>query len=68
MRGVDTAVKTLLIKQEGKRYYGVCASGPATFNYLYSPELKEVVETEYFSYALSLMHINAAKTTLRSID
>ena len=68
VRGVDTPVKTLLIKQEGKRYYSPCTSGPAYFNYLYSPELKEVVEKDHFSYNRSMVHSDSSKTTLRSID
>ena len=68
VRGVDTPVKTFLVKQEGKRYYNPCTSGPAYFNYLYSPELKEVVEKEYFSYNRSVVHTDSSKTTLRAID
>ena len=68
VRGVDTSVKTLLIKQEGNRYYTPCPSAVATFSYLYSPELKEVVETEYVSYYRGLIYVGSSKTTLRSID
>ena len=68
VRGVETLVKTLLIKQEGTRYYGVCLSGPATFSYLYSPELNEVVQVDYVSYFRTFVYKESSKTTLRSID